>query len=185
METPSPFSFHLLPLSPHPLQRIIQRTQKSCLWLCDFQVATPCSSLQLKSLKELNCSHLMSFYDSYSTKVSEAKSQDREERGSVLNLDPWDCPLPTRTFSQCPRLHLPGVPSPLLQPCLPQAPTEAPSYILRPLSDASIQQAYLLKEGMLSQRGVKMIRDVMNEDAGYYKSLPESLRMDMIFTSNE
>lgn len=127
----------------------------------------------------------MSFYDSYSTKVSEAKSQDREERGSVLNLDPWDCPLPTRTFSQCPRLHLPGVPSPLLQPCLPQAPTEAPSYILRPLSDASIQQAYLLKEGMLSQRGVKMIRDVMNEDAGYYKSLPESLRMDMIFTSNE
>ena len=29
-----------------------------------------------------------------------------------------------------------------------------------------------------------MIRDVMNEDAGYYKSLLESLRMDMIFTSN-
>lgn len=94
METPSPFSFHLLPLSPHPLQRIIQRTQKSLLWLYDFQVATPCSSLQLKSLKELNCSHLMSFYDSYSTKVSEAKAQDRDERGSVLNLDPWDCPLP-------------------------------------------------------------------------------------------
>ena len=42
-----------------------------------------------------------------------------------------------------------------------------------------------LKEGMLSQGGVKMIRDVMNEDAGYYKSLLESLRMDMIFTSNE
>lgn len=127
----------------------------------------------------------MSFYDSYSTKVSEAKSQDRDERGSVLNLDPWDCPLLTRTFSQCPRLHLPGVPSSLLQPCLPQAPTEAPSYTLCPLSDASIQQAHLLKEGMLSQGGVKMIRDVMNEDAGHYKSLLESLQMDMIFTANE
>lgn len=186
METPSPFSLHLLPLSPHPLQRIIQRTQKSRLWPYDFQVATPSSSLQLKSLKELNCSHLMSFHNSYSTKVSEAKSQDRDERGSVLKLDPWDCPLPTRTFSQCPRLHLPGVPSPLLQPCLPQVPTEAPSYILCPLPDASISpQAYLLKEGMLGRGAVKMIGDVMNEDAGYYKSLLESLQVDMIFTSNE
>uniref|UniRef100_A0A8C2NDA0 Amine oxidase n=1 Tax=Capra hircus TaxID=9925 RepID=A0A8C2NDA0_CAPHI len=68
---------------------------------------------KLKSLKELNCSHLMSFYDSYSTK------------------------------------------------------------------------AHLLKGGMLSQGGVKMIRDVMNEDAGHYKSLLESLQMDMIFTAND
>lgn len=30
-----------------------------------------------------------------------------------------------------------------------------------------------------------MIGDVMNEDAGYYKSLLESLRTDMIFKSNE
>ncbi|XP_046518713.1 L-amino-acid oxidase-like [Equus quagga] len=62
-----------------------------------------------KSLKNFNCSHLMSFYDSYSTK------------------------------------------------------------------------AYLLKEGMLSRGAVNMIGDVMNEDAGYYKSLLESLRTDTIF----
>ncbi|NIG58982.1 L-amino-acid oxidase-like [Pontoporia blainvillei] len=65
------------------------------------------------SLKKFNCSHLMSFYDSYSTK------------------------------------------------------------------------AYLLKKGMLSRGAVKMIGDVMNEDAGYYKSLLEALRTDMVFTSND
>ncbi|XP_061042672.1 L-amino-acid oxidase-like [Eubalaena glacialis] len=64
------------------------------------------------SPKKFNCSHLMSFYDSYSTK------------------------------------------------------------------------AYLLKKGMLSRGAVKMIGDVMNEDAGYYKSLLEALRTDMVFTSN-
>ncbi|XP_007164833.1 L-amino-acid oxidase-like [Balaenoptera acutorostrata] len=64
------------------------------------------------SLKKFNCSHLMSYYDSYSTK------------------------------------------------------------------------AYLLKKGMLSRGAVKMIGDVMNEDAGYYKSLLEALRTDMVFTSN-
>ncbi|KAF4021909.1 hypothetical protein G4228_012901, partial [Cervus hanglu yarkandensis] len=68
---------------------------------------------KLKSLKELNCSHLMSFHNSYSTK------------------------------------------------------------------------AYLLKEGMLGRGAVKMIGDVMNEDAGYYKSLLESLQVDVIFTSND
>uniref|UniRef100_A0A8C6FLH0 Amine oxidase n=1 Tax=Moschus moschiferus TaxID=68415 RepID=A0A8C6FLH0_MOSMO len=69
---------------------------------------------KLKSLKELNCSHLMSFNESYSTK-----------------------------------------------------------------------QAYLLKEGILNRGAVQMILDVMNENAGYYKSLLESLQIDMIFTSND
>ncbi|XP_057578065.1 L-amino-acid oxidase-like [Hippopotamus amphibius kiboko] len=66
-----------------------------------------------RSLKKFNCSHLMSFYDSYSTK------------------------------------------------------------------------AYLLKKGLLSRGAVRMIGDVMNEDAGYYKSLLESLRTDMIFTNDD
>uniref|UniRef100_A0A8C6B260 Amine oxidase n=1 Tax=Monodon monoceros TaxID=40151 RepID=A0A8C6B260_MONMO len=61
------------------------------------------------------------------------------------------------------------------------APAEAPSYILGPLSGASTSpQAYLLKKGMLSRGAVKMIGDVMNEDAGYYKSLLEALRTDML-----
>ncbi|XP_060975745.1 L-amino-acid oxidase-like [Dama dama] len=82
--------------------------------LSPYPTTTPgVRKTQLKSLKELNCSHLMSFYNSYSTK------------------------------------------------------------------------AYLLKEGMLGRGAVKMIGDVMNEDAGYYKSLLESLQVDMIFTSND
>ncbi|XP_058409833.1 L-amino-acid oxidase-like [Diceros bicornis minor] len=66
-----------------------------------------------KSLKNFNCSHLMSFYDSYSTK------------------------------------------------------------------------AYLLKEGKLSRGAVNMIGDVMNEDAGYYKYLLESLWTDTIFLKSD
>ncbi|XP_037356619.1 L-amino-acid oxidase-like [Talpa occidentalis] len=66
-----------------------------------------------QSLKNFNCSHLMSFYDSYSTK------------------------------------------------------------------------AYLLKEGQLSGGAVEMIGDVMNEDAGYYKSLLESLRIDIILSQSD
>ncbi|XP_020009708.1 L-amino-acid oxidase-like [Castor canadensis] len=72
------------------------------------------SITQLKqSLKTFNCSHLMSFYDSYSTK------------------------------------------------------------------------AFLLKEGMLSRGAVQMIGDVMNENAGYQKSLLESLRIASIFSKSD
>ncbi|XP_026253522.2 L-amino-acid oxidase-like [Urocitellus parryii] len=72
------------------------------------------SIIKLKqSLKMFNCSHLMSFYDSYSTK------------------------------------------------------------------------AYLVKKGMLSGGAVQMIGDVMNENAGYYKSLLESLRNANIFSKSD
>uniref|UniRef100_A0A8C9JM06 Amine oxidase n=1 Tax=Panthera tigris altaica TaxID=74533 RepID=A0A8C9JM06_PANTA len=40
-----------------------------------------------------------------------------------------------------------------------------------PLPGLGKKQAYLLKEGALSQGAVKMIGTVMNEDSGYYKSL--------------
>ncbi|ELW62119.1 L-amino-acid oxidase [Tupaia chinensis] len=66
-----------------------------------------------QSLKTFNCSHLMSFYDSYSTK------------------------------------------------------------------------AYLLKEGRLSSEAVRLIGDMLNEDAGYYKSFLESLRSEIIFSRND
>ncbi|XP_047647478.1 L-amino-acid oxidase-like [Phacochoerus africanus] len=48
----------------------------------------------------------------------------------------------------------------------------------------SIEKAYLLKEGMLSQGAVKMIGDVLNEESGHSKSLLESLQADMIFESD-
>ncbi|XP_004679516.1 PREDICTED: L-amino-acid oxidase-like [Condylura cristata] len=53
------------------------------------------------------------------------------------------------------------------------------------LYDSYSTKAYLLKEGQLSQGAVDMIGDVMNEDAGYYKSLLESLRMDIIFSKSD
>lgn len=129
----------------------------------------------------------MSFYDSYSTKVSEAKkSQDRGARGSLCSvLAPGAVlglpgpSLPTaKTFTS---------PESSPSPCLPQAPAGAPSYVLDPpFGTSTSPQAYLLKEGMLSRGAVNMIGDVMNEDAGYYKSLLESLRTDTIFLkSNE
>ncbi|XP_036598567.1 L-amino-acid oxidase-like [Trichosurus vulpecula] len=49
--------------------------------------------------------------------------------------------------------------------------------------DSFSTKAYLLKEGKLSQGAVQMIGDIMNEDAGYYKSLLESLRNDIIFSN--
>uniref|UniRef100_A0A8D1HNT6 Amine oxidase n=1 Tax=Sus scrofa TaxID=9823 RepID=A0A8D1HNT6_PIG len=56
--------------------------------------------------------------------------------------------------------------------------TPAPSYIGRRLSGTSPSpQAYLLKEGMLSQGAVKMIGDVLNEESGHSKSLLESLQI--------
>ncbi|XP_032270646.1 L-amino-acid oxidase-like [Phoca vitulina] len=86
-----------------------------------------------ENLNNFNCSHLLSFYDSYSTK----------------------------------------------------APAEAPSYMRGPPSGASTSpQAYLVKEGMLSEGAVKMIGTVMNEDSGYYKSFLESLWDSFIFSQS-
>ncbi|XP_007526182.1 L-amino-acid oxidase-like [Erinaceus europaeus] len=51
--------------------------------------------------------------------------------------------------------------------------------------DSYSTKAYLLKEGHLSPGAVKMIGDVMNEDAGYSKSLLESLRMEIIFSQSD
>ncbi|XP_043853007.1 L-amino-acid oxidase-like [Dromiciops gliroides] len=48
--------------------------------------------------------------------------------------------------------------------------------------DSFSTKAYLVKEGKLSRGAVQMIGDIMNEDAGYYKSLLESLRSDIIFS---
>lgn len=42
-----------------------------------------------------------------------------------------------------------------------------------------------MKEGRLSKGAIKMIGDVMNENAGYYKSLLESLRTDTLFSGND
>uniref|UniRef100_A0ABI8AI38 Amine oxidase n=1 Tax=Felis catus TaxID=9685 RepID=A0ABI8AI38_FELCA len=50
-----------------------------------------------------------------------------------------------------------------------QSITKVPS--ASPLPGLGKKQAYLLKEGELSQGAVKMIGTVMNEDSGYYKSL--------------
>uniref|UniRef100_A0A8C5LAQ1 Amine oxidase n=2 Tax=Jaculus jaculus TaxID=51337 RepID=A0A8C5LAQ1_JACJA len=50
------------------------------------------------------------------------------------------------------------------------------------LYDSYSTKAYLLKEGRLSRGAIKMIGDVMNENAGYYKSLLESLRTVSIFS---
>uniref|UniRef100_F6TM73 Amine oxidase n=1 Tax=Monodelphis domestica TaxID=13616 RepID=F6TM73_MONDO len=55
------------------------------------------------------------------------------------------------------------------------------SYILSKY-DTFSTKAYLIKEGKLSKGAVQMIGDIMNEDAGYYKSLLESLRSDEIFS---
>lgn len=46
-------------------------------------------------------------------------------------------------------------------------------------------QAYLLKEGALSEGAVKMIGTLMNEDSGYYKSFLESLRSSFIFSNSD
>ncbi|XP_051843911.1 L-amino-acid oxidase-like [Antechinus flavipes] len=48
--------------------------------------------------------------------------------------------------------------------------------------DTFSTKAYLIKEGKLSSGAVQMIGDIMNEDAGYYKSFLESLRSDNIFS---
>ncbi|KAG8507595.1 L-amino-acid oxidase [Galemys pyrenaicus] len=56
---------------------------------------------------------------------------------------------------------------------------------LMSIYDSYSTKAYLLKEGQLSRGAVEMIGDVMNEDAGYYKSLLESLRMDIIFSKSD
>uniref|UniRef100_A0A8D2CUD7 Amine oxidase n=1 Tax=Sciurus vulgaris TaxID=55149 RepID=A0A8D2CUD7_SCIVU len=46
-------------------------------------------------------------------------------------------------------------------------------------------QSYLMKKGRLSEGAVQMIGDVMNENAGYYKSLLESLRNADIFSKSD
>ncbi|KAM6217011.1 L-amino-acid oxidase-like [Rhynchocyon petersi] len=56
---------------------------------------------------------------------------------------------------------------------------------LMSLYDSYSTKAYLVKKGLLSQGAVEMIGDVMNEDAGYYKSLLESLRIEMIFSNSD
>ncbi|XP_006886672.1 PREDICTED: L-amino-acid oxidase-like [Elephantulus edwardii] len=56
---------------------------------------------------------------------------------------------------------------------------------LMSLYDSYSTKAYLVKEGLLSPGAVDMIGDVMNEDAGYYKSLLESLRIEIIFSNND
>ncbi|XP_049731491.1 L-amino-acid oxidase-like [Elephas maximus indicus] len=56
---------------------------------------------------------------------------------------------------------------------------------LMSLYDSYSTKAYLLKEGMLSRGAIQMIGDVMNEDAGYYKSLLESLRIDTIVSDSD
>ncbi|XP_008824796.2 L-amino-acid oxidase-like, partial [Nannospalax galili] len=58
------------------------------------------------------------------------------------------------------------------------------SYLLS-LYDSYSTKDYLLKEGMLSRGAVQMIGDMMNENAGYYKSLLESLRMASIFSNRD
>ncbi|XP_034359616.2 L-amino-acid oxidase-like [Arvicanthis niloticus] len=52
------------------------------------------------------------------------------------------------------------------------------------LYDSYSTKAYLMKEGMLSKGAIKMIGDIMNESAGYYKSLLESLRTASIFSKD-
>ncbi|KAM9031954.1 L-amino-acid oxidase-like [Sarcophilus harrisii] len=47
--------------------------------------------------------------------------------------------------------------------------------------DSFSTKAYLLKEGQLSRGAVQMIGDIMNEDAGYYKSLLQSLRNEITY----
>ncbi|XP_004705314.2 L-amino-acid oxidase-like [Echinops telfairi] len=56
---------------------------------------------------------------------------------------------------------------------------------LMSLYDSYSTKAYLLREGMLSRGAVEMIGDLLNEDAGYYKSLLESLRINMIVSNND
>ncbi|XP_075386522.1 L-amino-acid oxidase-like [Tenrec ecaudatus] len=56
---------------------------------------------------------------------------------------------------------------------------------LMSLYDSYSTKAYLLKEGMLSQGAVEMIGDLLNEDAGYYKSLLESLWINMIVSNSD
>ncbi|XP_036035165.1 L-amino-acid oxidase-like [Onychomys torridus] len=51
--------------------------------------------------------------------------------------------------------------------------------------DSYSTKAYLMKEGKLSKGAIKMIGDVMNEDAGYYKSFLESLRTASLFSRND
>ncbi|KAL1776928.1 L-amino-acid oxidase-like [Sigmodon hispidus] len=51
--------------------------------------------------------------------------------------------------------------------------------------DSYSTKAYLMKEGMLSKGAIKMIGDVMNENAGYYKSFLESLRIVNIFSKSD
>ncbi|XP_072465803.1 L-amino-acid oxidase-like isoform X1 [Notamacropus eugenii] len=54
---------------------------------------------------------------------------------------------------------------------------------LMSIYDSFSTKAYLIKEGKLSKGAVQMIGDVLNEDAGYYKSLLETLRSDFIFSN--
>jgi L-amino-acid oxidase len=42
-----------------------------------------------------------------------------------------------------------------------------------------------MKEGTLSKGAIEMIGDIMNENAGYYKSLLESLRIASIFSKSD
>ncbi|XP_004591732.3 L-amino-acid oxidase-like [Ochotona princeps] len=51
--------------------------------------------------------------------------------------------------------------------------------------DSYSTKSYLLKEGKLSRGAVKMIGDVLDEDAGYYKSLLESLWTNIIFQNDD
>ncbi|XP_021090810.2 L-amino-acid oxidase [Mesocricetus auratus] len=56
---------------------------------------------------------------------------------------------------------------------------------LMSIYDSYSTKSYLTKEGMLSKGAIEMIGDVMNENAGYYKSLLESLRIASIFSRND
>uniref|UniRef100_G3VQB9 Amine oxidase n=1 Tax=Sarcophilus harrisii TaxID=9305 RepID=G3VQB9_SARHA len=54
-----------------------------------------------------------------------------------------------------------------------------------PLPPLLFTQVYLLKEGKLSKGAVRMIGDIMNEDAGYYKSFLQSLRSEIFYSHSD
>ncbi|KAM9031457.1 L-amino-acid oxidase-like [Sarcophilus harrisii] len=51
--------------------------------------------------------------------------------------------------------------------------------------DSFSTKVYLLKEGKLSKGAVRMIGDIMNEDAGYYKSFLQSLRSEIFYSHSD
>lgn len=82
-----------------------------------------------------------------------------------------------------PHLYLPGVQAhPLPDP----GPAEAPSYTRGPPSGVSASpQARLLKEGMLNPGAVRMISDMMKENAEFFKSFLESGKSDILFFKDD